>query len=102
MSGHDHLGDELLKSADGVPDDRLEQRVGRVEPTDDGVQFLDAGQALGVGADVDDAACPQPVSTTSPRPATWAINAWSCKISGSGSQLPPRQAWLGQQITQAL
>jgi len=38
-------------------------------------------------------ACPQPVSTTSPRPATWAISAWSSRISGSGSQLPPRQAW---------
>ena len=38
-------------------------------------------------------ACPQPVSTTSPRPATLAISAWSSRISGSGFQLPPRQAW---------
>jgi hypothetical protein len=51
-------GGELLKSADGVPDDRLEQRAGQVEAADDGMQFPDDGQALGVAADVDDAGVP--------------------------------------------
>ena len=37
--------------------------------------------------------CPQPVSTTRPRPRTLATSAWSSRISGSGSQCPWRWAW---------
>ena len=68
VSGDDQVGCELLEGADGVGDDRLEQRAGEVEPADDRVQLADAGQALGVPADVDHAGVPaacqddQPVS----------------------------------------
>ena len=85
VSGNDHLGDELLQSADGVPDDWFEQRAVQVEAADDGVQGLHAGQALGVAADVDDARVPaagehdQPaVRTRSPAPPVSlpAVAAW--------------------------
>src|ERR1017187_8852436 len=38
-------------------------------------------------------ACPQPVRTTRPLPATWAMRAWSSRISGSGAQMPLCRAW---------
>ena len=68
VGGDDHLGGELLQSADGVPDDRLEQRAGQVEAADDGVQLVDAGQALGVAADVDDARVPAAGEHDQPAP----------------------------------
>jgi hypothetical protein len=64
-----------------------------MEPADDRMELVHAGQALGVAADVDHAGVPAAGEDDEPRPVTLAISAWSSRISGSGSQLPPRQAW---------
>ena len=53
VGGDHHVGCELFECADGVVDDRLEQRAGQMESADKRVQFADAGQALGIAADVD-------------------------------------------------
>ena len=63
-----HLGCELSERADAVGDDRLEQRPGQVEPADDRVQRADAGQALGVVADVDDPGVPAAGQDGQPAP----------------------------------
>ncbi len=53
---------------DSVCDDRLEQRSGQVEPADHRVQLADAGQALGVAADIDHAGMPAPGEDDQPAP----------------------------------
>ena len=68
VGGDDHLGGELLERIDGVPDDRFEQRAGQMEAADDGVQLVDAGQSLGVTADVDDARVPAAGEHDQPAP----------------------------------
>jgi hypothetical protein len=92
-AGDDRVGCKLLEGADGICDGRLEQRPGEVGPADDRVQLADAGQALGVPANVDHADVP---GSRSGRPARvrrrWrsAPGHLSQRV---GCQLPPRQAW---------
>ena len=68
VGGDDHVGCELLQRANGVADDRLEQGAGEMEPADDRVQLVHAGQALGVAADVDHAGVPAAGEDDEPAP----------------------------------
>jgi len=45
VSWDDHFGSELLQGADGVRDDRLEQRAIQVEPADWKVRLIMSGHA---------------------------------------------------------
>lgn len=45
VGGHDHLGTEGVERIERVVDDRFEQWTVEVEPADDGVEPVDAGEA---------------------------------------------------------
>jgi hypothetical protein len=71
----DCLGVEFGQGVDGGVDDGFVGRRVQVKAAYDRRDHLDAGEAAGVADAAEDAACPQPVSTTSLWSATLTTRA---------------------------
>ena len=88
VGGDEVVGREVRERVAGRRDDRLEMRSAEVEASDHRVDAVVAGQRRTWRRMFTIPECPQPVSTTRPRPRTFATSAWSSRISGSGCQRP--------------